>query len=544
MDRGSASSAVPTPEPVAGPRWPGTLAGVTAAGVALGVGQVIEKTTDVPGLVLAVGELVIDYVPGFVARESIENLGSAGKGNLVLGITVTALLIAGLLGRLSLTRHIRLGLVGFAGFGILGAWAVARNPQTPTANGIAAGVIAAVAGAATFAVLIDKARLWAAGSALVGSEEPLEDPRNPAHSRRSFLSWTTGAGAVAITGYGIGRLGSGTSRAELARANVALPDPVARSVDRPVLVADGVVQTEAFDVPGLSPWVTPSDGNSFYRIDTALSIPQVDPDDWSLSVTGLVDRPLTLRYEDLLNMDLVEQTITLSCVSNPIGGDLVGNAVWLGVPLVDVLENAGIQPEASQIVGRSVDDFTAGFPTTVLADGRNALIAVGMNGEPLPVRHGFPARLVVAGLYGYVSATKWLEEIRLTTWESFNGYWINLGWSKEGPMKTASRIDVPANRSTVRAGRVPIAGVAWAVGRGLREVQVRVDQGPWQRCDLAVLGSDETWIQWHTEWDATPGNHQIEVRAVDANGAIQSAGPRAVAPDGAEGYHQINVRVS
>jgi DMSO/TMAO reductase YedYZ molybdopterin-dependent catalytic subunit len=290
--------------------------------------------------------------------------------------------------------------------------------------------------------------------------------------------------------------------------------------------------------------VTPSDGNSFYRIDTALSIPQVDPDDWSLSVTGLVDRPLTLRYEDLLNMDLVEQTITLSCVSNPIGGDLVGNAVWLGVPLVDVLENAGIQPEASQIVGRSVDDFTAGFPTSVLADGRNALIAVGMNGEPLPVRHGFPARLVVAGLYGYVSATKWLEEIRLTTWESFNGYWINLGWSKEGPMKTASRIDVPANRSTVRAGRVPIAGVAWAVGRGLREVQVRVDQGPWQRCDLAVLGSDETWIQWHTEWDATPGNHQIEVRAVDANGAIQSAGPRAVAPDGAEGYHQINVRVS
>ena len=268
---------------------------------------------------------------------------------------------------------------------------------------------------------------------------------------------------------------------------MVLPDVAAESTSTTATQrATGTVSTEPFDIPGISNWVTPSTGNQFYRIDTALTFPQVDPESWSLKITGMVDNPYELSYDDILGMDLVERTITLSCVSNPIGGDLVGNAVWTGVPLVDILDRAGVQDGATQVVGRSVDDFTAGFPTETIYDGRNALLVVGQNGEPLQVRHGFPARLVVAGLYGYVSATKWLEEINLTTWESFNGYWINLGWAKEGPMKTTSRVDVPAHRSQVEAGPTAVAGVAWSPVRGIEAVEISIDNGEWLPCDLAV----------------------------------------------------------
>ena len=304
-----------------------------------------------------------------------------------------------------------------------------------------------------------------------------------------------------------------------------------------------LVGTEPFDVPGLSSWITPSTDDQFYRIDSALSFPQIDPATWRLSFTGMVDDPYELTYDEILDMDLVERTITLACVSNPIGGDYVGNAVWTGVPLADLLDRAGVQDGATQIVGRSVDDFTAGFPTETAYDGRNAMLVVGQNGEPLQVRHGFPARLVVAGLYGYVSATKWIEEINLTTWEAFNGYWIDLGWSKDGPMKTASRIDVPQHRSRITAGTTPIAGVAWSPVRGIQAVEISIDEGPWQICDLAVPGTDESWVQWKADWNASPGVHRIDVRAIDKYGEIQPVGPKDVAPDGAEGYHAILVEV-
>lgn len=546
-----------TPAPDPAPAWAGALAGMAAAAVSLGFSQFIDGATDVPGLVLGVGELVIDYTPGWAAEESIENLGSAGKGNLLRGITLVALAIAAALGVISLQRRRLIGTAGFVAFGVVGGWATARNPQSPAVASWLWAAIATGLGIVTLRVLIGRARHLSPthGSAVVSdrSTQPpvLASPLDPPTGRRAFLGLTAGAGAVAATGVGLGRAVAGPSRAELARAAITLPTSTTLTetsttvTDPARLTASGAVTSTPFDdIDGLSSWVTPSTGDSFYRIDTALRIPQVDPADWRLSITGMVDRPLELTYDDILGMDLVDHTITLSCVSNPIGGDLVGNAVWTGVPLAELLERAGVQDGATQIVGRSVDDFTAGFPRELVGDGRNALLAVGMNGEPLPVRHGFPARLVIAGLYGYVSATKWLEEINLTTWESFNGYWINLGWAKEGPMKTMSRIDVPAHRARIEAGSTPIAGVAWAPVRGIRSVEVAIDEGAWQACDLAVPGTDESWVQWRTQWDATPGVHRIDVRAIDGDGAPQPVGPKDVAPDGAEGYHAVLVEVT
>jgi DMSO/TMAO reductase YedYZ molybdopterin-dependent catalytic subunit len=303
-----------------------------------------------------------------------------------------------------------------------------------------------------------------------------------------------------------------------------------------------VVVPETLDasVPGLSSFITPND--DFYRIDTALVVPQVDPADWKLRIGGLVDNPFELTYDEILAMDLVEETVTLSCVSNIVGGDLVGNATWLGVPLTTLLDRAGVRPEGTQIVGVSVDDFDAGFPTSLAYDGRTALLAVGMNGEPLPIDHGFPARLVVSGLYGYVSAVKWISEIRLDT-DEHEGYWIPRGWSKLGPVKTQSRIDVPRRSANIAPGRTPIAGVAWAPHTGIEAVEVQIDDGLWLPCRLGEATSDDTWVQWLVEWEATPGKHKIAVRATDKTGAVQRAERGSPVPNGAEGHHVIRVTV-
>ena len=292
-------------------------------------------------------------------------------------------------------------------------------------------------------------------------------------------------------------------------------------------------------VNGISPIVTPN--GDFYRIDTALVVPSVDVNDWKLSISGMVDRPYTLTFRELIDMGLVETPVTLSCVSNKVGGHLVDNAVWRGVPLADVLNRAGVQRGATQIVGRSVDDWNSGFPTELAFDGRVALVAVAMNGEPLPREHGFPARLVVAGLYGYVSATKWLEEIRLTTWEGFDSYWVPRGWAKRGPIKTQSRIDVPRNNSRVRAGRVAIAGIAWAPTRSIERVEVQIDDGPWVSAELSKNMSVNSWRQWVHAWDARPGKHRIRCRATDGTGYTQTSEIRPPAPDGATGWHTIEV---
>ena len=294
-------------------------------------------------------------------------------------------------------------------------------------------------------------------------------------------------------------------------------------------------------VNGISPIVTPN--SDFYRIDTAIVVPSVDVNNWELSISGMVDRPYTMNFAELVGMGLVETSVTLSCVSNRVGGNLVDNAVWRGVPLADVLNRAGVQRRATQIVGRSVDNWNSGFPTEYAFDGRVALVAVAMNGDPLPREHGFPVRLVIAGLYGYVSATKWLEEIRLTTWEGFDSYWVPRGWAKRGPIKTQSRIDVPRGGSRVRAGRVAIAGVAWAPTKSIEGVQVQIGNGPWVAADLSNNMSVNSWRQWVYAWDARPGNYRIRCRATDGTGYTQTSEVRPPAPDGATGWHTINVNV-
>ncbi len=293
---------------------------------------------------------------------------------------------------------------------------------------------------------------------------------------------------------------------------------------------------------GLTPLVVPND--DFYRIDTRLNVPSIDAGKWKLRVHGMVERELEFTYDELLAMPLEERFVTIACVSNEVGGKLVGNAKWTGVRLDDVLRLARVKRGATQVVGRAFDGWTAGFPTAHGGqDGQEGLIAVGMNGQKLPAAHGFPARLIIPGLYGYVSATKWLTEIELTTLEAFDAYWVPLGWAKEAPILTQSRIDVPRAGSRIAAGSVTIAGVAWAPDRGISAVEVSVDGGDWQMAELSAPLSEDTWVQWRTTWRATRGRHEIRVRATDGTGQRQAERRTPPAPDGARGYHTLSVRV-
>ncbi|MCH7790326.1 MAG: molybdopterin-dependent oxidoreductase, partial [Acidobacteria bacterium] len=346
--------------------------------------------------------------------------------------------------------------------------------------------------------------------------------------------------AIAATGVGLSRNLRGRSSAQKARDALLVVDAPSAATD----LAPGV---STFDsIEGITPYVTPIANNKFYRIDTAITVPQVDPAGWRLNVGGMVDEPFELTFAEILAMDQVEDVVTLSCVSNEVGGDLVGTAVWTGVPLSVLLDRAGVHDGAEQVLARSVDNFSAGFPTETVYDGRSALLATKMNGEPLPLRHGFPARLVVAGLYGYVSAVKWVEELKLTTFDE-QGYWMPRGWSQMGPIKIQSRIDVPGHRAEFAAAPQPIAGVAWAPVAGIESVEVAIVDSAynedWNEATLAEAVSDETWIQWRYDWDATPGEYIIKVRATNKSGEIQPIGPAAVSPDGAEGYHTIAVNV-
>jgi DMSO/TMAO reductase YedYZ molybdopterin-dependent catalytic subunit len=372
-------------------------------------------------------------------------------------------------------------------------------------------------------------RLLRAGRIALGSTLPADR----ASSRRLFL---TAAGSLAVLAAGaavLGRRFGRTDVVERARQSTTLPDATSAT---PAPTMGGIP-----DVPGLSPYVTPND--DFYRIDTALMVPQVDVASWKLSIDGMVDNEVSFTYDELVKMADFEDTVTMQCVSNEVGGNLVGNATWQGVHLKTLLDRAGVQKGATQIVGHSVDDFTAGFPTEVGLDGRTAMVAVAMNGEPLPAAHGFPARLIVAGLYGYVSATKWLDSIYLVPWDEFDGYWVPRGWSKEGPIKLTSRIDVPRSGATVDAGQQAIAGVAWQPDVGIAKVEVQVDDTPWQSAELGDATSDNTWVQWYLPWNATSGEHRIRVRATNRAGEVQTEDRAAPAPDGATGLHSRTVRV-
>jgi len=520
------------------------LAGVAAAAVGLGVGELVAATGTVgQSLVGSVGSEVIDQAPGAVVRAAIDALGTADKPVLVTTIVAICLALGALVGPAA-RRRPWVGPVAFTVVAALGAIAGWRDPLADRGITVFAAACAAVAGSATLALLLRRlpaaARPTAPATVEAAGPDPssIPLPRAGAADRRAFLAWTGAAAGVGVVAALGGRAISRRSveSASRATADIVLPPPAATVPGTPSPGA-----AVGLEVEGLTPFVTPND--DFYRIDTALTLPRPDLDGWRLRLAGEVDAPFELSYEELLALPMVEAPVTLACVSNRVGGDLVGNAVWQGVPLADLLERAGVRPTGEQVVGRSLDGFTAGFPLETALDGRTALVAVGMNGEPLPVLHGFPARLVVEGLYGYVSATKWLSSIELKGWEDFDGYWIDLGWSKEGPIKTQSRIDVPRSGAEVDAGEVAVAGVAWAPGRGISAVEVQVDDGPWMPAELGPGASDATWRQWVVRWKATPGDHRLRVRATDGEGEVQTEDLAAPAPNGASGWHSREVTV-
>jgi DMSO/TMAO reductase YedYZ molybdopterin-dependent catalytic subunit len=429
----------------------------------------------------------------------------------------------------------------------VGIWAAARDPLASAGLAAVAAVLAVAAGSATLWALLRVAAsgrvIPATGAARATAGRP-DRPTDPHASRRAFLAYAGAAGAFAVTTSVAGRSLRDRSTVATARAQIDLPAPTNAAVppgSPASLLGPG---TPSFPVDGLSPYLVPN--GDFYRIDTALTVPQVDVATWKLKVSGMVDNPYELSFDEVLALPQVQEAVTLSCVSNEVGGELVGNALWQGVPLRDLLTRAGVQDGATQIVGKSVDGFTVGFPTAALDDGRIALLAVGMNGEPLPTVHGYPARLVVAGLYGYVSATKWLSEIHLTTLEDFDAYWVPRGWAKEAPIKTQSRIDVPRSGARLQPGTMPIAGVAWAPGpgRGISRVEVQVDDGPWVDATLGPTISTSTWREWMVQWDAVPGDHLVRVRATDGTGETQTDRRAPVEPDGATGWHTRKIKVS
>ena len=566
--------------PSSAPTWAGALAGIVAAGCGIAVGELVAGVdARLRGPIAAVGDRVIDTVPAPVKTWAIDTFGTNDKAVLLTGVTVLLAVFAVVVGVIALRRSLRAGLVGvglFAGIGVLASlgrggtgWA---RPVPPIVAGLVAGwvlVLLTRRAAQTWPAPttdaaspdpehVDAPQPMAAGPPTpaarpTGAEQPTTEPMTvPAAGtdRRRFLRLTAGLAGAAVAVGGVGRWLQSRAVAVAERLEVVLPRAA-----RPLPPVPAGVQAR-----GAAPFITPN--ADFYRIDTALVVPQVSHDGWTLGVTGRVRHPLTLTYAELLDRPMVEADITISCVSNEVGGDLIGTARWLGCRLDELLDEAGIDPSADQVVGRSVDGFTAGFPTALL-DGRPALVAVGMNGEPLPIDHGYPARLIVPGVYGYVSATKWLAEIELTRFDEFDAYWIPRGWSQRAPIKTQSRIDTPHDGAAVTVGeRRAIAGVAWAMDRRISAVEVRISppdrdagaaagtesdpagsaEGEWQPAVLADELNDTTWRQWHLPWTpARAGRYTISVRATDGTGATQPEERTDVAPDGATGWHTITV---
>jgi DMSO/TMAO reductase YedYZ molybdopterin-dependent catalytic subunit len=527
---GSSPSALPSPWRE---RWRtlgvGAVIGLVAAGVAIGTAQLVAgivKPAASP--ILTVGQSAIDATPEWLKSFAIRTFGENDKTVLLGGIGGMLLLAAVALGVASL-RRLCVGVAGLVVFGTVGVASALTRPISRSSDALPS-IAATVAG--VIALLL-----------LRGAVVPVE-PRSATSGRdgeatgtwvidRRRLLFTGAAGVVAaFAAGGTGNLFARRFRADESRAAVTIPTPLS-----PAAAASG----SELSVPGLGPFITPND--RFYRVDTALLVPAVMAEDWQLRVHGLVERELMLDYEQLLARPLMERDITLTCVSNPVGGRYAGNARWVGAPLKDLLEEAGPLPGADQIVSRSVDGFTLGTPTAIATDGRDAMLAVAMNGEPLPLAHGFPVRMIVPGLYGYVSATKWLVDIELTTFDAYDPYWVQRGWAEQAPIKTMSRIDTPMPFLNLVPGEIPIAGVAWAQHVGIDRVEVSIDGAPWVTAELAGEDTVDTWRQWVYRWNATAGDHRIRVRATDSTGATQTADRAEPFPDGATGHHEIVVRV-
>jgi DMSO/TMAO reductase YedYZ molybdopterin-dependent catalytic subunit len=505
-------------------RGAGVLIGLLSAAVALGVGELVAAfVRPAAAPVIVVGNRFIALTPEAVKRWAIRTFGTGDKHALLTGIYIGIAVFAVLVGLLAI-RRLAYGLAGIAVFGAIGTYA-ALTTNAHRGSDVVPTILGTLAGAAVLVALVR-----------VATEQPEghEPPLGAVADRRRFLQGgAAAAGLAALSGFG----GRAAQHARFdvaeARAKVVLPTPVAQASPAPNGADLGKSRV---------PWVTPN--GDFYRIDTALAIPQVAPDDWSLRIHGMVDRELKMSYHDLLARPLIERWITLCCVSNEVGGGLIGNARFLGARLADVLREAGVHSGADQLLVTSTDGMTIGAPTAVVMDGRDAMIAVGMNGVPLPIAHGFPARIVVPGLYGYVSACKWVVEIEATTFARQQAYWVQGGWAAQTDIKLESRIDTPHNGAAVPVGApVAIAGVAWDQHVGISAVEVQIEDGQWQRARLATVPSTDTWRQWVLPW--TPpkaGSYTVRVRAIDSAGAVQTASSQDVFPSGATGLHTIAVR--
>ncbi|OAR24015.1 molybdopterin-binding oxidoreductase [Streptomyces sp. ERV7] len=515
------------------------LSGLLAGFAALAVAELVSATVrPESGPVIAVGGAAIDSTPPAVKDWAIRHFGTHDKLVLQLGILGVLALLALVLGVLAL-RFRRTGAAGVLLFGLVGALAASSRPDSVGSADAMPSMVGAAAGAGLLYLLIG--RLTPGAGTATGAAEGEASGGPQDWDRRGFVVAATAA-AVASAGTGLlGRtLNNANGRGAVAsRGKVKLP-AVASSA-RP-LPPGAMLHT-----PGLSPFITPN--SDFYRVDTALVVPKVNATTWRMKIHGKgVSRPVTLTFEDLLGRELIERDITLTCVSNEVGGPYVGNARWIGVRLADLLKEAGVRPPsrggpADQLVARSVDGMTIGTPVEDVMDGRDALLAIGMNGEPLPFAHGFPVRMVVPGLYGYVSACKWVRDIELTTFDAYDAYWVKRSWARKAPVKTESRIDTPKPSARPKAGTVMIAGVAWAQHRGVDRVEVRVDEGPWVPADLAAEDTADTWRQWSLPWKATAGEHTLTVRATDRSGQVQTDRRTPTIPDGASGRHSVVIDV-
>ncbi|WP_309073585.1 molybdopterin-dependent oxidoreductase [Paenarthrobacter sp.] len=475
--------------------------------------------------VTALGGAVIDAVPPGVKDLAVQLFGTADKVVLVACIVSVAGILAALAGVLERNRSgWGLALAGLAG--AAGLTAVVTRAQTSPQAALAP-IVAAVLTMVLLRTLVRRLATWEP------SEETPARGETPL-ARRSFLNALAGTSlAAVVAGTVTTILTRATAVASGFRGSMTLPQPAAPP--------QAIPANASLSVDGLSPLVTPN--ADFYRIDTALAVPAIDPPAWKLKVTGLVEREIEIDFATLLAKPMTERHVTIACVSNNVGGDLIGNALWLGWPVRELLAMAGPKAGADMVLSTSNDGWTASTPLEALTDDRDALLAVGMNGEPLPLEHGFPVRMIVPGLYGFVSATKWLTELKVTRFTDDTAYWTTRGWSDRGPIKTQSRIDVPRSGRSVQAGQVQFGGVAWAQHRGINRVELRVNRGSWQQAMLAGAISTDTWCQWQLGIDLTPGEYEVQVRATDSTGEPQTEDKAPVAPDGATGYHTINIKV-
>lgn len=565
------------------------VAGLVAVGTAVVLGELAASlVSPTVSPVTAVGGAVIDAVPPGVKEWVISVFGTADKVALLVGMALVIAALAALAGVLEVRRRFA-GVILIAVFGAVGLVAVLSRADL-TANAIPVPVLVALVGIALLRWLIRKLLEWQPVAADVPApdtdqsnaqdavqpvvqeapsaapqpavqpvvqEAPSAAPQpavpqsvvqeapsaaQPAQptanetgpARRRFLLALGGTAAVAaVAGVLASTLRGAAAVVSDVRSKLVLPRPAAPA---PPIPAGAEIQ-----LAGLSPLVTPN--RQFYRIDTALRVPLVDPAEWTLKVTGLVEREIELDFATLLAKPLTERHVTIACVSNEVGGDLIGNARWLGWPVRELLAMAGPKAGADMVLSRSTDGWTAGTPLEALTDSRDALLVVGMNGEPLPLEHGFPVRLIVPGLYGYVSATKWVTELKVTRYADDVAYWTPRGWSERGPIKTSSRIDVPRDGSSVTAGTVVFGGVAWDQHTGIGKVELRVNRGDWHQAELAPGISKDTWYQWKLALPLTPGQYEVQVRATALDAVPQVEESTPVAPNGATGFHTVRVDV-